>query len=342
MTYDLVYITYIPSFYKINLLNRIAQNKKIYVIFLKSKSLQRNDNFYKGERNFEWSSLDGTLKINQIVKLIKLYRKIKFNSMIICGWNNILLWVYAFLSPRRKNAVVIESSIFESNINGLKGFVKKVFLSRISKAYCSGEAQKQLMSKLYFKGKIIITKGVGIFNIVKQPVFYPKEQVKSFIYVGRLSPEKNLKYLIQIFNELPYLTLNIVGYGPLEGNLREIGNSNIIFHGAIDNSLLPEYYFSNDAFILPSLSEPWGLVIEEALNNGIPVIVSENVGCSSEIVIQDFNGIIFSLSEMDSLKNAILKMQNVHYYNTLRKNVSLMDFEKNAAHQVACYININQ
>jgi glycosyltransferase involved in cell wall biosynthesis len=102
--------------------------------------------------------------------------------------------------------------------------------------------------------------------------------------------------------------------------------------------LLTVYYSENDVLILPSLSEPWGLVVEEALNNGLPVIISEKVGCMSEIIVHDYNGIIFSLSEPDNLQKAILRMANVNYYNTLRMNISQMDFEKAAEQQVNTYL----
>lgn len=56
-----------------------------------------------------------------------------------------------------------------------------------------------------------------------------------------------------------------------------------------------------------SKSEPWGLVIEEAMNNGLPVIVSNKVGCSIDLVAEDVNGIIFDLDDRNSLKNAVLE-----------------------------------
>jgi glycosyltransferase involved in cell wall biosynthesis len=338
IAYDIIYLTNIPAFYKINLLNRIAENRKIYAIFLKDNYTERNIDFIKGDRNFDYVSLEGKNFVSRTYTLIKLLRNLQYQRLMICGWDNILYWFSAFLSPRKKNAIVVESSIFESKTDGLKGFYKKVFLTRITKSFVSGKAQEELVQKLNFKGKSVITKGVGVFQTVKQPPYYPREQVKNFIFVGRLSSEKNLDFLVRTFNELPDYNLNIVGYGPLEANLKEIASKNILFHGAIDNSLLPSYYSENDVLILPSLSEVWGLVVEEALNNGLPVIVSDKVGCASEIIIPDYNGIIFSLSEADSLTKAIKKMSDLKFYNKLRWNISQMDYEKIVQHQVNSYL----
>ena len=65
----------------------------------------------------------------------------------------ILFWIILFFSPKQLNALVIESSIHESSVTGFKGFLKKIFLSRISKAYCSGRSQVSILDKLNFRGE---------------------------------------------------------------------------------------------------------------------------------------------------------------------------------------------
>lgn len=337
-SYDTVFLTNLPAFYKINLYNRIAEEKKILVIFTENSCSQRNNDFYRGERNFEYISLEEYRGVKKILKSISLLKKIRYDKLIIAGWDHIVCWVAAFISGRGKNAVVIESSILESLTTGLKGWLKRLFMRRFSTAYVSGKLQADLALGLGFKGELKITKGVGIFNIVKQPSYLPVDKVTKFIYVGRLSPEKNLVFLIDTFNTLPHLTLNIVGFGPQEDHLKQLAKNNIIFHGAVANAELPNYYRQNEVFVLPSISEPWGLVVEEAFNNGLPVIVSSKVGCSAEIVVENQNGIIFDLDDRDGLMNAIIKITDTAFYNTLRKNVYAMDFKKIAKQQVNCYL----
>ena len=112
---------------------------------------------------------------------------------------------------------------------------------------------------------------------------------------------------------------------------------NIHFLGAVNNVELPKVYQSHDVFILPSKKEPWGLVVEEALNNGMPVIVSDMVGCYETIVNED-NGLVFKFDDKDSLMQAINRMSDVDYYNRLRKNISKYDFAKIEKEQVSCYL----
>lgn len=335
--YHFIYITNIPSFYKINLFNRIAKERRILVIFTGDNEIKRNDDFFVGKREFEFISIENKSNFKKVLFLVRLLKATMYANLIICGWSQLVFWVVAMLGKKKKNSVVIESSIFECKTNGLKGVIKRVFLSRISRAYCSGNSQVSILKKLQFKGEIKITKGVGIFNIVKQPLFIKKEKVCDFVYVGRFSQEKNLMFLVKTFNDFPDLNLHLIGFGSEEKNLKEIANNNIIFHGAIANNKLSKLLQNMHVLILPSLSEPWGLVVEEALNNGLPVILSSNVGCSTEVIQEGKHGLIFNLNNSESLSLAIEKMVNIDYYNKLRKNVSLLDFDLIATQQVKCY-----
>ena len=67
----------------------------------------------------------------------------------------------------------------------------------------------------------------------------------------------------------------MVGFGRIEAQLKAAAGKNIKFIGAVDNKDLPAVYRANDVFVLPSVSETWGLVVEEALNNGLPVLLSD-------------------------------------------------------------------
>lgn len=337
--YDKVFVTNLPAFYKINLFNEIALKKDIFVIFTHSDSKERNNNFFEGNKNFEYYFLPDSNKLLRLYHLIHLIRKIDFKELIMGGYDEIIFWLLAFTNSKKNNSLIVESSILESRTTGIAGWLKRQFMKRVTHVYASGKLQSDLCKSLRFNGRITITKGVGIFNIVPQPPYTPKKEVKNYIYVGRFSPEKNIEYLIATFNSLPEFTLNLIGYGPEEKYLKTIAKENINFLGSISNEKLYIEYQKNDVFILPSLSEPWGLVVEEALNNGLPVIVSNKVGCIDEVVKDGVNGIIFEIESINGLIDAINKISNIQFYNNLRLNISKMNFEKIRQHQVNCYLN---
>lgn len=336
--WDKVFVTNLLSFYKKNLYNQLSVQRKILVIVTGDDAETRNADFFKGDIKFEYIRYKYNNIFYRIVFTLFLLTKLQYKEIILGGWDSIPFWLFALLSSKSKNSVVIESSYIESVTNGFKGLIKRIFIYRIrNKAYVSGVSQQKLAENLKCRAKIIKTKGVGVFNYIKQPEYVPREKVKNFLFVGRLVEVKNLEILIKVFNELKEYTLYIAGFGKLEAHLKSIANDNIVFLGAIDNDKLPEVYQNNDVFILPSKSETWGLVVEEALNNGMPVIVSDRVGCASEIV-NEKNGLIFKWDSEIDLRDKIMKIAQIDFYNQLRNNISKMAFEKIEKDQVDCYI----
>lgn len=122
---------------------------------------------------------------------------------------------------------------------------------------------------------------------------------KNIIFVGRLSPEKNLSSLISLFrifkaDKLDY-KLILVGDGPLkEKLLDEIlkYDLNILITGSILWNELSDLYKNSKCLILPSINETWGMVANEAIQMGISVICSESCGCANDLVIDEYSGLI--------------------------------------------------
>lgn len=333
-----IFLTNIPSFYKINLFNRIAEKEELTVLYtgLVTDGSIRNKDFFKGEMKFHYEWLRGN-QLSMACQFLKYLRTHKYEEVILMGWETLVPWPAIFFAPKKKRAAQVESSIFESHTSGLRAWIKSLFFSRLSKCYCSGKAQADLTRALHFKGKVVITKGVGVFNYVPQPPYVERREVKNFLFVGRLSPEKNLDFLIRQFERHPELHLDIIGDGPMRKQLEVDASSNVKIWGAIDNKLLPKYYQEADVFVLPSKSESWGLVVEEAFNNGLPVMVSNRVGCAPEI-INESNGVVFNLTDEDFEKELNV-ITDVSTYNSMRKTIANMDFAAIEERQVNCYID---
>lgn len=124
-----------------------------------------------------------------------------------------------------------------------------------------------------------------------------------FLYVGRLATEKGLDTLLQAFAQargaLPAgAELVLVGAGPQRDALQaqaaalQLGDA-VRFTGAMDAAGLSQEYARASVLVLPSTREPWGLVANEALHHGCPVIVSEVCGCRPELVRDGVTGLAF-------------------------------------------------
>ena len=129
--------------------------------------------------------------------------------------------------------------------------------------------------------------------------------------------------------------LLVIGTGPLLDTLVSKSYDTVDFLGYVDNASLGEFYQKSDAFILPSTSEPWGLVVEEALINGLPVIVSNKVGSSFDLVENYNSGVVFNLD--GSLINSIEYLED--NYLEFFSNVSNIDFEAREFSQVNAYLS---
>ena len=146
--------------------------------------------------------------------------------------------------------------------------------------------------------------------------------------------------MIRKFEQHTDLQLDIVGFGKLEGRLNAcIHTDNIKMHGAVNNKELSNYYRQADVFILPSLTETWGLVVEEALSNGTPVMLSHMVGCADDLVIPGKTGVIFNLNDDLDFECRLREILDVDKYNDMRKYISTLDFLKRELKVVEAFIN---
>jgi glycosyltransferase involved in cell wall biosynthesis len=107
----------------------------------------------------------------------------------------------------------------------------------------------------------------------------------------------------------PNASLVFVGDGEkraeLESRAAALGWNSIRFAGAINQTQLPAYYDLCDIFVLPSIREPWGLVVNEAMSAGCAVVVSDEVGCGPDLVRHGQNGYTFRAGDIDQLAHTL-------------------------------------
>lgn len=122
----------------------------------------------------------------------------------------------------------------------------------------------------------------------------------SLLFVGRLSPEKGIPVLLEVVRRLQQrgveIALRIVGDGPTRGEYEassaRLGLRAVEFLGFRQQPELPSHYVASDLLVVPSVSEPWGLVVNEAMACGVPVVCSENVGAAYDLVDEGVTGFI--------------------------------------------------
>lgn len=136
------------------------------------------------------------------------------------------------------------------------------------------------------------------------------------LYASKLQRRKRPDDLLEAYIRLspdgireprPYLV--VVGDGEerwrLEERVRGLGWQSVRFLGFQNQSELPRYYDLCDVFVLPSEREPWGLVVNEVMNAGKPVIVSDQVGCGPDLVYDGVNGFMFPVGDIGALADRL-------------------------------------
>ncbi len=220
--------------------------------------------------------------------------------------------------------------------NSLKNSIKKLLLNWVYRhtdhAFYVGKNSKAYFEKFGLKNDQLTFAPHAIDNerfakdyTIKALALRQKISVKPeeilILFAGKLEPVKNPDLLLNVFEKLnqPNAHLLFVGNGPLEKQLKAKKEllktaSQIHFIDFQNQSAMPGIYQSCDLFCLPSKSETWGLAVNEAMACGKAVLVSDQVGCSVDLVFEEKNGAVFqSENELDLVQ----KLQRLIQHKTL-------------------------
>jgi glycosyltransferase involved in cell wall biosynthesis len=134
---------------------------------------------------------------------------------------------------------------------------------------------------------------------------------KIILYVGRFQQRKRALDLIRAFENLDIAGVGLVMVGTGEDfetcrqYIRNNHLTGVHLLGFRDQIELPRIYAMGDVFVLPSEDEPWGLVINEAMCFGLPIIASEYVGAVADLVRPGCNGYLFHPGDLVGLRQAL-------------------------------------
>ncbi|HEX6879639.1 MAG TPA: glycosyltransferase family 4 protein, partial [Terriglobales bacterium] len=142
----------------------------------------------------------------------------------------------------------------------------------------------------------------------------PNEQV-LFVFVGRLIDQKGMDTLLEAFRlaaaDVPQMGIAFVGDGPERRTVEEAAREypgRIWVAGREGSIGVVSWLRSSDAFVLPSRDEHWGLVVNEAMVCGLPVVVSDACGCVDDLVFSGRNGFSFPVDDSRRLAEIIVQL----------------------------------
>jgi 1,2-diacylglycerol 3-alpha-glucosyltransferase len=250
-------------------------------------------------------------------KLWGLLEKLQPDVVVPCGYNEppmlaALMWAKA---RRRPCVLMFETTAIDRPRPWWQEIPKSAFLRVcVDAVFCGGAAHRSYLRRLGVADERIRDHydvvDVSYFGQAAQCARPDSIRLRQelrlpndyWLYVGRFSPEKNLARLLRAYRRYSELSANpwglvLVGQGAeepeLRGLSRRLGLAGVTWAGPQPLEKLPAYYGLARGLVLPSLVEPWGLVVNEAMACGLPVLVSSRCGCVPDLVQPGVTGYTF-------------------------------------------------
>ncbi len=334
----LTLLTEIIAPYRIPVFNALAarDNIDLHVIFLSETDPSlRQWQVYKSEIRFSYEILVSfrrrmdkyNLLINRGVGSALTRSQ---PDVILCGgYNYLASWQAARWANRRHLPVVLwsESTANDFRRNRLAMELMKSRFLRSCRAFVvAGQSSHEYLIRLGATADKIFTApnavDVNFFATHAAQARLRAPQVRArcglppryFLYAGRLVPQKGVFDLMTAYAKLEQhhrsqIGLVFVGDGVSRLQLAERAGSvqpgQVHFCGFLQREQLAEIYALADAFVFPTHSDPWGLVVNEAMACGLPIIASSVAGCVPDLVKHAENGLVVSPGDVDELVAAM-------------------------------------
>lgn len=228
------------------------------------------------------------------------------------GFRTLLAWLYCAVF--RKPLIIWsgETALDAATITALQRLPHRLLSRRALGFLAYGQAARQYLHSLKVADEkiSILAQAVDNEHWMEAARNADKDAVRRVhnitgrmaLYVGDLIYRKGVHHLVEAWAALPQPlqqqnTLLLVGDGDerakLEAQVTTLGAQNVVFAGAIPHNELAPYYAAADFLVLPTRLDVWGLVVNEAMAAGLPVLCSKYAGCAGELIIPGQTGEVF-------------------------------------------------
>jgi glycosyltransferase involved in cell wall biosynthesis len=326
----------IPSFHQNDLFNELNHRfEKLEVVYAHTQYTQREAQGWrtKNDSNYASKTIGKDLKIWQLVSYVFKNREA---THIVNGiWaERSFFFVLILLNLFRADFLIYsEAPSPIKSRHFIKQFLLNFLIKPIAKLLiirAKGFLAVSIFAENHFKFLGVKTDKIyrfGYFrNSWKNNGSRPFEgrlpysgRITQFIFVGQLIERKGILTLLEAIKTLSIQTqsfhLTIIGTGELEPFVNGFIEKNQLQHlvtlqGVVSSDDVPDYISKADLLILPSLFDGWGMVVNEALQCHIPVLVSDQCG-AKELIKNKYNGLIFKAKDVESLTEQLLFLLNL-------------------------------
>lgn len=266
--------------------------------------------------------------------LLSTIHKLNPVLMVVCGWSE-EKYLYVSRYMKRNTSLPIVCPIdtqYNKTLRQYVGFLISPFYikSAFTHIWVPGCRQYEFAKRLGYSNENIIfnslTGDVDLFksaNLDSKELNYPRK----ILYVGRYNKVKGLDLLVSVWEQIEDRgdwELILAGNGPMREELETREGIKILDFQSQEN--LVKLSEECGLFILPSLYEPWALVLHEFAAAGLPILCSDACGASSHFVINGYNGFTFKRNNFIDLKNRLeylMHLTDKELYNMAVKSRKL-------------------
>lgn len=306
---------------------------------------------YRFFKNYSWkpsihSGFFGLINTGMIKALFKEPKSV----IIVHGWGYLTLLLTVILGKLAGHTICLRSETpykQEKLHSSSKQLLRKFFLTQfmfrfINKFLFVGKQNAEFYRYYGVKNKDLVFVPYAVdndrFALDYQKLRSEKGDLKEslhiptqnfvILYSGKYIPKKRPLDLLKAFHLIKKseASLVMIGEGQLRTEMEQYINdnnlNNVILTGFINQSSISSYYAIGDVFAMCSQEgETWGLSINEAMNFELPIVVSDMVGCTDDLVIENETGFTYKCGNIQELSNILSQLSaNTELRKRLGKN----------------------
>lgn len=356
--FKILFVTNIPVPYRIDFFNELGKYVDLTVVFeaKTAKNIVFNWNLDKIS-NFKAIFLSqGEIKEKSINFLILKCISRKYDKVILTNYayfTELIAYLY-FIFLRKKFSIEVDGGYIRSEKLFIR-MVKKFLISNASSYYSPSLKTDEYLVHYGAKLESIIRYPFTSLTIhdlesnassLKSKFFLRNEMgFKNEIIIlgiGQFIHRKGFDLLLNASNDFDKnIKIIIIGGESSEMYLKYIENSNfknINFISFQSKELLKNYFIISDIFVIPSREEIWGLVVNEAMSFGLPIVSSNSVIASNELIEDGVNGLLFENENIVDLKS---KIQELIKNPELRESIMKNNLEKIKKYTIEEMVNVH-
>ena len=322
----LIYNTF-PAPYRADLFKLISKKYDTDIFYDRSSDSGRNKKWIDNDKNYNYYILEKKEDKKIIKNKIKKIKEYDFVIIYEYSTLSAMKLMLKCIANKVPYFINCDGAIIHSNF--LKDKIKKFFIKRAYVCLANGKSAEQYFLKygaknenIYFHNfsslhkKDILDKPISMEAKTKLKKDLGIKYKRNFISVGSFIKRKGFDLIIEALKNSKNKQNNDIGFTIIgEGEelenykqkIKEYKIRNITFISFKTKMELFKYYDASEVFVLPTREDIWGLVINEAMARGLPVITTDKCVAGLELIDNEINGNIFKNESVNELSELIEK-----------------------------------